>query len=797
MANISKDCIEEAFENLKSFGKDELEDYVRDVFARARSFGEDNAKNFDKAAEEINKEKFASIMEDATIKANNVLKFNKNASLIKEGKTDQWGLIGMRGKYYGRSIAAAQKAEFETFLQHTLGELNPDEMNYAQDSKNAEDIADAYDGKKIANPMAKKIADTFRDYFIFRNARLVLTNAMKFDEMSEDRLFGAVHDQTRILNGNRSLIRVALDKVKKKYDVSKNNKLWRDEIKKHLDIMGTFEKTDAVDLKGNIDMAKVDKILDRIYNNITTGRSEIFTKSQVANDRDALAKKSRMFFKWKSMRSQYEYNKIYGKGDLFHMFISDARSASGKAGTASIWGDNIYSMYNDLRHAQDISNTKSRAWWWQTDQIFKAVTHQDQGSIRPNLSQFFANIKSLSTMASLPLISLDSVSDIGYIASFAQRMGIDYTRAWTNQMTHIFDTMSNEDRQRIARLMKTQVDSHLGYMGRWGDANSASELLNKVNTAYFKANQLESFDRGNKVGMMNLVAQHLFENSDKSFDELPLSLRNWVGKFLDKDEWDLLRKNNQGKLFTTDNVDSLSEDQIKSYYEKTDQSLPLSQVRDDLYRKVHTMFTITAENAVLSPSEFEKAFMNFGQKGSLNGEIFGLFSHFKMYTMAYIDRVLVQGYKDADQNQQKLLWATSMLAGTVPLSVMSIYLHNVLMNKTMPDINQMNTSDRMKYALTILAPSLSLFQSMLDPRNQNSSMIMSLLGSPSTRLISDAMATAGSLLTGDTDKARKNLGNAANYFLPLQNTPIITPLLQYAMGDKAYMQPGQTALFGQ
>jgi hypothetical protein len=346
------------------------------------------------------------------------------------------------------------------------------------------------------------------------------------------------------------------------------------------------------------------------------------------------------------MRAQYEYNKTYGKGNLFGMLMADAQATANKIGVAKMWGDNPYSMYNDLRKVQEEVKPKGEFWWRNTDNYFKAVMGLDKASQSPTLTNFMANMRTIATMARLPFIAIDSISDVGYIASFAQRMGINYSRAWLNQMSHIFDSFPSEERKRIAKLFKTQVDSHLGYMGRWSEINNATDMLSKISTKYFKLNMLESFDRGNKVGMMHLMAKHLYENSGSKFSNLHPNLQRWVNKFLDEKEWNLLRKKNQQGLFTTENVDKLSDAEIKAHYETTDKSMPLSEVRDDLYRKVHSMFTIASENSVLSPTEFERAWLLQGQPpGTIPGEMLRLFTHFKMYTMAYIDRVLVKGFK--------------------------------------------------------------------------------------------------------------------------------------------------------
>lgn len=799
MAKISPACIEEAFRALKNFTKEELEEYVRDVFIRAKSYDDlQNMRAFNKAIKEINNEKLQSYFNDATTKANNIRKFENNAKFLKDKKLDFRGLLAARGNYLSQNISNSQKASFEKIVHRVLGDLSHEEVEHFTSGKFNEVICDIFDGKKSDDLLSQKIADKMKDYFIYRNSELVLSDAMKFEEINEDRLFRAIHDQQKIINAGKSLRKIAVERVTKKYSMAGHRNAWKNFIKKFLDMNGTFSPTKAMGIDGNLNLEEADKILDRIYNNITSGKSTIFTKSVVANDREAIAKKSRMFFKWNSMRAQYEYNKVYGKGDLFGMFMADAHATANKVGAAKMWGDNPYSMYIDLKKIQEEVNPKGSFWWRNTDNYFKAVMGQDKLSESPTLTNFMANIRTISTMARLPFIAIDSISDIGYIASFAQRMGINYSRAWTNQFTHMFDSFPNEERARIAKLFKTSVDSQLGYMGRWTETNNATDLLNKISTKYFKYNFLESFDRGNKIGIMHLMSKHLFDNSSKRFKDIDPNLQRWINKFIDKDEWNLIKKKSQNGLFTTENVDKLTDEEIKAHFEKGGRNIPLSDVRDDLYRKVHSMFTVASENAVLSPTEFERAFLLQGQApGTVPGEMLRMFTHFKMYTLAYIDRVLVQGFKEADTASQKLMWATSMLAGTIPLSIMSSYFHNLSQGLSMPDWDEMNVPERYKHLISVLAPSLAIFSGILDPRNQNSSMVWSLLGSPSTSLIGNSLAVPLALLEGDPERAGKKLSQAANYIFPIQTTPIVSPMIRQALGEEAHLEPGQTHIFGQ
>jgi len=290
MAKVSKECVDGALEALKFFSRDELESYVHDVFARARKMDNvKNAKAFERAMKEINDEHARSFFEDATIKANNTLKFDQDADKIRTGKIDMRSILTKRYNNLGDNVASAQKAASGRLEQFMFRDFTYEDMEFFSNAKNDEMIADAFDGKKVSDPTAKKIADKLAKYFDYRNSEMVISNAMRFDQISEDRMFRQIHDSGRIISGGRSLINAAKDYLNKKYETINSKDAWRTLIKKYLNMEETFGRTKAVDLEGKLNEGQADEMLNNIYDNITTGKTEIFTKSAVVNDREAVA----------------------------------------------------------------------------------------------------------------------------------------------------------------------------------------------------------------------------------------------------------------------------------------------------------------------------------------------------------------------------------------------------------------------------------------------------------------------------------------------------------------------------
>lgn len=806
----SADCIEAAFKRLKNFTQTELEDYVHKVFARAREYQDMPFRDaLDKAYKEVGGEELQGFFDDATQKAKNTQLFQNMAEAIRSGKVNMRNLISRRHRNLADNIQSAQDAAHAQGDHFFFGDLTHEEVNYLSAGQKVEDlIAAAHDGMKVNDPMARKLADKIKDWWDYRQKELAISGAMRPEDMHPDRLFQTVHDPMRLVAGGKSFIKYAKDVVSKKFDFQLARERWKNYIKGRLDMVKTFGKTTAADLKtGDLDMGKVDKILDTIYDNITTGKNEIFTRSVVANDREAVERRSHMFFIFKDLRSQMDYNREYGKGSLLDVIRSDIRATANKTGIARLWGDSPIKMFNDLKHVQlDTWTTDNRKdmpkstalWFMHTDNYLKVRMGLDSTAVSPTGAAFTANLNSLVSMVRLPLLFFQSVSDVGYHASWDQRLGLGYWRPYLNRLTHLFNLFPSEERKRLASMFKLAVDSHLGYMGRWTEANSTNAMLSKASSYYFKGILMHGFDSASKISTLHMMSKAFYQMSGKSWEALNPATRQFFSKFIDKSEWDLLRKKNQGGLFTTDNVNALSESELRAHVDATGKNVPLYEARNDLYRKVYSMFLTGAENTVLSPSDFEKVFLHWGTRpGSPTGMIMRLLALFKSYPLAWIDRVMIQGFKDSTGVMQRINWALSMAMGTVPLSLAGMYLYNVANGLSMPDWDKMKFHDKEEFLINLMAPSVAIFSGILDPSQQNSSFIFNtFFNSPSVRFLNNSLASVMALASGDTKGAAHKLRSASYYMAPLNTTPFLSPYIREIMGDHAKLQPGQHVLYG-
>jgi hypothetical protein len=783
-------CYDYALKQLLHFKEDDLRHYVNDVLSKAKSF--DNLRSqsaINQAIQEINQAHLQSFFEDALVTQNNSRKFDALADTLKTKPIDLRSLIAQRYTHLANNLPAHQKAAQQRLFKALFQGMSDEELTFLQNRDNDISIARALDGKAAPN-LAQSLAKKINEYMDVRNPELIISNALRLRAVNNDRFIRAIHDEGLVSHGGRSTAKYFKNVTSRlkgnQADLLKSAKSrWIQFIKSHLNLEKTFGEN----------LADVDQRLEAIFHHITTGKSEIFTRSVVSNDREAVARKAHLFFYWKDHASFLNYSREYGKGNLFQALIGDIHSSANRIGTAELMGDAPLSVYNDLRKIQQEKKPKGPLWYRDTDNMLKEAMQQNQAAVSPTLGALGANIRSLGAMARLPTIVLRSLPDAAYIASFAQRWGNSYFKSLATTLSHLLDSFANEERQFIAKQFKLLADSHLGYMARFADLSHGTELIHKVTTGFFRSNLLESFDKGNRHSLMHVIAKGLYHQRHQSWQNLNLATRFQLEKYgLSANEWNLLRTKNQSSLFTTANVDAITDDELKNLY---GHSKPVYEMRSDLYRKVYSIFSIAADNAVLMPDSWTKAFMYHGQRpGTVLGEALRMVMQFKGFAINFADKVLIQGYQDARHTQMRLRWGLALVAGTLPLSYLANYFDNLAHGKSMPLFSAMNRQEKIDYLIDLVQPNLGIFMQVFDPTYQDKHLIQNLFSSPSINFLSSVTALGAATATLNPKQVGKNLKNMAKNIAPIDTMPVIGPYFNQLLGDKSYLEPGQRLYYG-
>lgn len=786
---MSKKCINKALELLPEFTEEDLEQYVEDVISLAGSSAKDGAPlGIKKAIKIANNHMKQQLFEAAGRKSRSIDKFNTLLEKVKQEGYDFKSFIIRRFNKAGDNLQSYQDAAQIEAARVAFDGLSEKEKQFMQKTENEQDIANAFDGKEYKNPLSKKIADNIKKYFEYTKKILVESDVLLLSQINMARLFKSVHDPSRMIQGQKNLLQ-QIARIGRA-DVSGAKDLWVNSIKQYYDMDRSPLLKAARKVDGSLDMEKVNSILKDLFDKIT---------SESITDEEWLKFEKHMYLTPKDMRSLLQYNKLYGRGSLYNMLIADINATGRDVGLSKMFGDNPYNVYNKIKEIASKEMPRKNKYWNETKRYFDSIIRPTPSlASSNNFAHCIISLTSMSRMGMLPAMSL---SDFAVQGSAIQMIGGSMTKTIANQIGHIFNLFPNEERRRIASLYKLQIDTQLGYMGRFSEAMNATDALSKMSNFVFKWSGMSAFDKGNKIGMMHSMAKLLYEQAGKSLSNMNPYTKQWVERFMSEHEWEVLRKKNVDKLFTVDNVKGISNEELQYLKEKLNYKGKLKELRSDLYRKVDAMFLTIAENGVLNAGAFEKSWLTQGIRPDTPiGILAHLIAQFKSYPIAFIDRVLVQGYKTADAQQRKLLWGLSLMGATAPLSALSMYLGMILNGQDTRGFDirwrMMDARDKTKFFSELLMPSLAMFNSIADKNNENSNMIMTIFGSPSTRFLSNTFSGILSAAYGDTEKAKKSFRKSAEYLTPIYTMPVISPFIRQLYGDENYVAPGNKTIYG-
>lgn len=794
---ISKDCIANAKKALNHFSEDELKDYVSAVNNRAREYegiGRPDAIN--RAMQDINKQEMDILLSQAATKANDALKLEKKINKIKKG-IKLPSFLHMTHENKDDNIQVARYKSRHQLFNSSLGKLTDDQYDLLVAGKHDKEIYAHLDGRKSDNPEINAIGEILNEYPEFRNLKMIQSNALQPHEIAADRKLKTIYNQSRVITAGQSAITQAKSSVKVNQQLSKE--YFTKRRLETLDLKKTFGHTSAYDLEGNPNMTKIIEIINKSYDNIVRGVSQIFTKSAVVKDWEAVQRSRRLFYHAKDWESWGSFNEEFGTGSLFTAIIKDIEYSGNAIGIAEIMGSNPDAMYNAMRHSQEKAYPELplRAYTY-ADGLYKNARGIDQTVYNPTLNNVKNALISLSTMNRLGKLPIQSIADVGQVAAFTKRFGYSYWSSYFDGIIHQFGLFPDEARIRLAKTLKMDLDVHMGYLGKFAEATSLGDIASKATTTFFKWTGMTALDNGNILSAGASLMKGLGHDAGKKFSELGEQTRLQFEKFnIMPEEWDALRSKVKDELFSVETVDDLSQEEIANLWEQSDKLTPLSNYRETLYNKVFGMFNMAKENTVLNPASFESMLTggNFAPPGTTSGILLSLFRQFKQYPIAYFRRVWNGGMRDFDAFQSKLMYAFTLTAGTMMANSLSILLESIAEGKTPPDFFKMNANEKFKFLLRMAIPGAGIFFRVMDPRNENKYLVTNLLMSPSLDLISEGLGAGFALLNGDTKLAMKDVKNFVKHANPISTIPFADPFFESLMGDKPYLAPGQQPLY--
>ncbi|QLP49351.1 hypothetical protein [Klebsiella michiganensis] len=460
---------------------------------------------------------------------------------------------------------------------------------------------------------------------------------------------------------------------------------WRDFIFPRLDD-STFEG-----------ITNRDEYLQNVYTNLASGTHLTYRpasewmkgfKGGGANIAKRASQERELIFK-SGGDAWFEYNKLYGTGNIRESVIASLDSAAKTTGLMRVLGTNPEHMFQRLfdDQLQRIKNTSDPAAVADLNGRFPMLKQQlDEVMGLTNipgnatLAHWGAGIRAVEDMTKLGGATLSSLNDISNISMEMRYQGMNIYEALGKNLSAKMQGYSSEEKKEILRYIGIGFDTIRNEtIARFSGDTSVPGKLSRMQQKFFKYNLLNWWTENGRAGAGLIMSNWMARNAGSEFSKLGSELRRVLEiSGIGEHEWAVLRNMRMDELngnrhLTPNGVQFIPDTEIEKYL-ATQNIKPgaaaIANARESLAGKLRGYYLDRIQVAMSEPGARTRALTKFGTlPGTPVGEAVRMMMQFKSFTASFMQNTLGRelfgrGYTPAALGQNKFpALAKAMFAG--------------------------------------------------------------------------------------------------------------------------------------
>ena len=315
---------------------------------------------------------------------------------------------------------------------------------------------------------------------------------------------------------------------------------WKNKIKTMIDRENMLD-----DLGKPLSDSDFEESLDFVYETIVTGglnKTKDFTVPRLGKKLSRKGSERRFLF-FKDAESWLEYQKEFGKGDIFTTLTDHIESKASDIAVMEVFGTSPKSSFdalkNQIKKENDLPPRKSRFLEMVFDVSSGAV---NQGELT-TLADFMQTTRNVITASTLGKAFLSAFSDIGFSAITARYNNVPAFKVLSRQLSLM--NPKNESDRIAAVKIGLMADAWLGRAtaaNRYADVYGTG-VSTKVAEGVMRASLLAPWtDAGQKAFGMEFASM-LADNFKTSFDDLDDNLKRAFSTYgINENDWNTFRK---------------------------------------------------------------------------------------------------------------------------------------------------------------------------------------------------------------------------------------------------------------
>lgn len=582
---------------------------------------------------------------------------------------------------------------------------------------------------------------------------------------------------------------------------NKNFTAWKNFVLDKLDKERTFAGVDDID-----------QFMLFAYNSLVKNENlksdgADFSYGARATKDVAKSSKFKRVLHFKTADDWFDYNDVFGVGNLKESFFSGLQTAGRNIGIMDTLGTKPAENFEKIRKAvakrmvmdkRDQNTVSSK-------QFNKFISVVD-GSIYTvenfGVAKYSAIARALSSMAKLGGATVSAAADIGLYGSEMRYQGKSFLGGMFEALSSLAKIKNTKQKKDIAEMLGFIADNTIyDIAGRYQVGDNLSKGFTKAQRFFFKVNLLSWWTNTLKEGAMLGMANYFAKQKNLSFDSLNPQLKNLFKIYnIDSTKWNVIRKTAMEKaddgteFINIGLLDQISDADVKKITGIDDLTTREIGIEKDKFKaSVSGMLLDRSIYAVIEPDARVRATMTQGQlAGTAAGEALRFFFQFKAFPLSIVQKVLgreLDYFKGQNKEVQRGIVGLAAITVTSGLlGYLAMTIKDLLKGRSPRD----PTKIKSVMAAFLQGGGLGIYGDVLFQETRSGGDILGQLAGPVPLTAFDLVQAIKYGIRGEGGKAGRTAYRAVSQSIPFLNLFYLKTAFDYLIGYSIMetMSPG-------
>jgi len=582
---------------------------------------------------------------------------------------------------------------------------------------------------------------------------------------------------------------------------NKNFTAWKNFVLDKLDKERTFAGVDDID-----------QFMLFAYNSLVKNENlksdgADFSYGARATKDVAKSSKFKRVLHFKTADDWFDYNDVFGVGNLKESFFSGLQTAGRNIGIMDTLGTKPAENFEKIRKAvakrmvmdkRDQNTVSSK-------QFNKFISVVD-GSIYTvenfGVAKYSAIARALSSMAKLGGATVSAAADIGLYGSEMRYQGKSFLGGMFEALSSLAKIKNTKQKKDIAEMLGFIADNTIyDIAGRYQVGDNLSKGFTKAQRFFFKVNLLSWWTNTLKEGAMLGMANYFAKQKNLSFDSLNPQLKNLFKIYnIDSTKWNVIRKTAMEKaddgteFINIGLLDQISDADVKKITGIDDLTAREIGIEKDKFKaSVSGMLLDRSIYAVIEPDARVRATMTQGQlAGTAAGEALRFFFQFKAFPLSIVQKVLgreLDYFKGQNKEVQRGIVGLAAITVTSGLlGYLAMTIKDLLKGRSPRD----PTKVKSVMAAFLQGGGLGIYGDVLFQETRSGGDILGQLAGPVPLTAFDLVQAIKYGIRGEGGKAGRTAYRAVSQSIPFLNLFYLKTAFDYLIGYSIMetMSPG-------